>query len=137
MANMTRTVLDYGSIVLKSGNIQPFSLTATAEKTYLRGTILARDTSTGKLVEYVKGGSTNGNGVPLALFLAEETIVTAAEVTATVTKVSCFTEATLRQERLVIVADGDASNVDYIEIDGLRNMNIDVSKVTDQSVLDN
>ncbi|WFS86286.1 hypothetical protein vBVhaSMAG7_069 [Vibrio phage vB_VhaS_MAG7] len=136
MSNMTRTVLDYGSIVLKSGNIQPFTLTASSEVTYKRGSILARDSSTGLLVEYVKGGTTNGNGVPITV-LSEETTVTAEEVTAGTCKVSCFTEATLRQDRLVIIADGDASNVDYIELDGLRNMNIDVSKVTDQSVLDN
>ena len=136
MSNMTRTVLDYGSIVLKSGNIQSFTLTASSEVTYKRGSILARDTSTGLLVEYVKGGSTNGNGVPITV-LSEETTVTAAEVSAGTCKVSCFTEATLRQDRLVIVADGDASNVDHVELDGLRNMNIDVSKVTDQSVLDN
>ena len=136
MSNMTRTVLDYGSGVLKSGNIQSFTLTATAEKTYKRFTILARDTSTGLLVEYVKGGSSNGNGVPLTV-LSEETTVTAAEVSAGTCKVSCFTEATLRQDRLVIVADGDASSINHVEVDGLRNMNIDVSKVTDQSVLDN
>ena len=136
MANMTRTVLDYGSIVLKSGNIQFFTLTATSEKTLKRGSILARDSVTGFLVEYVKGGSTNGNGVPLTV-LAEETTVTAAEVAAGLCKVSCFTEATLRQDGLVIIADGDASNVDYVELDGLRSMNIDTSKVTDQSVLDN
>lgn len=132
MANLTREVLDYGELVVKQGNIEGFTFTAAATGTVLKGTILARDTSTNKLVVYEKGGSTNGNGVPLTVLMSD------LEVTATGDNhVRCMTSGVVREDRLVISADGDASNVDHVERDGLRNFSIDVMKVTDNSVLDN
>lgn len=132
MANLTREVLDYSELVVKQGNIEGFTFTAAATGTVLKGTILARDTSTNKLVLYVKGGTTNGNGIPLTVLMSD------LEVAATGDKhVRCMTQGTVREDRLVIAADGDASNVDHVELDGLRNFSIDVMKVTDNSVLDN
>jgi len=132
MANLTREVLDYGELVVKQGNIESFTFTAAATGTVLKGTILARDTSTGKLVLYVKGGTTNGNGVPLTVLMSDLEVATTGDKS-----VRCMTSGIVREDHLVIAADGDASNVDHVERDGLRNFNIDVMKVTDNSVLDN
>lgn len=132
MANLTSEVLDYGELVVKQGNIEGFTFTAAGANTYKKGTILARDTATNKLVVYVKGGVTNGNGIPLTVLMSEHVATGAGDI-----QVRGMTDGVVREDHLVIFADGDASNVDHVERDGLRNFNIDVMKVTDNSVLDN
>lgn len=132
MANLERTELDYGEVVVKQGNIETFTFTAAATGTVLKGTILARSTSTNKLVVYAKGGVTDGNGVPLTVLMSDLEVAATGDF-----PVRCMTDGVVREDHLVISADGDASNIDHVERDGLRNFNIDVMKVTDCSVLDN
>lgn len=132
MANLESTVLEYGELVVKQGNIETFVFTAAGAGTTLKGTILARDTSTNKLVVYVKGGTTNGNGIPLTVLMSDVETTGAGDY-----NVRGMTSGIVREDHLVIAADGDASNVDHVERDGLRNFNVDVMKVTDNSVLDN
>lgn len=132
MANLESTVLEYGEVVVKQGNIEGFTFTAAATGTVKKGTILARDTTTNKLVLYVKGGTTQGNGVPLTVLMSDLVVATTGDK-----HVRCMTDGIVREDLLVIAADGNASNIDHVERDGLRNFNIDVMKVTDNSVLDN
>ena len=132
MPNLEATVLDYGTLVVKQGNIESFTFTAGAAKTYLKGTILARSTATDKLVVYEKAGTTAGNGVPLTVLMSDLEVAATGDF-----QIRGMTDGTVREDYLVIDADADGSNVDFVERDGLRSRNIDVMKVTDNSVLDN
>lgn len=132
MPNLETTTLDYGTVVVKQGNIESFTFTAGAVKTYLKGTILARSTATDKLVVYEKAGTTAGNGVPLTVLMSDLEVAATGDF-----QVRGMTDGVVREDYLVIDADGDASNIDFVERDGLRSRNIDVMKVTDNSVLDN
>lgn len=132
MANLERTVLEYGELVVKQGNIETFVFTAAGAATYKKGTILARSTATDKLVVYEKGGTTDGNGIPLTVLMSDVEATGAGDI-----DVRGMTSGIVREDHLVIDADGDASNVDFVERDGLRNFGIDVMNVDDISVLDN
>ncbi len=132
MANLEVTNLDYGELVVKQGNIETFVFTAAGAGTTLKGTILARDTVTFKMVAYVKGGATNGNGVANTVLMSDVVTTGAGDY-----NVRGMTDGVVRQDHLVIAADGDASNVDHVERDGLRDYNVDVMIVTGNSVLDN
>ena len=115
MANITKTTIDNGGPVLKDAVMRDELLTAAGAHSFLKGTILARDTSTHKMVPYVKGGSTNGNGVPSAILTYQVDAAGAGD-----TPVRVAVDGMFRKERLVIDADGTAANVDYAVIDLLR-----------------
>jgi hypothetical protein len=131
MSNLTKTVLDYGELVVKQGNIESFTFTSAADEVLKKGVILARDTTTHKLVLYVQGGSAQGNGVPLTVNMSDLEVKTGDQ------QLRGMTSGIVRKDHLIIAADGDASNVGYAEQDGLRSFNIDVMIVNDQSVIDN
>ena len=110
--------------------------TVVSGQTYLEGTLLARDTSTNKYVVFVKGGSTNGNGIPAA--------VLAAEVVATANgdlNVDMLVGGRVRKTELVIHADkalADPSvNIDEAVLFALRDMTIVALPVTNLMVQDN
>ena len=92
------------------------TFTAAGAATFLKGTILARDSVSKKLVIFVKGGSTNENGIPKAV-LAVELVATGAGDSL----VRPLVKGTAILERLVIDADGDASNIDAVVKDQLRD----------------
>jgi len=94
--------------------------------TLLAGTIMARDTTDLKLVPYVKGGATNGNGVPKCVLLDALTAAGAGDVTT-----RPVISGRLRKGDLVINADGDASNIDAAVEDQLRTFTI-IAQPTDQ-----
>ena len=131
MANLKSTVLNYGEVVVKQGNIETFVFNSTGAAKILKGTILARSDTSNKLIPYVKGGS-GGAEIPLTVLMSELETTGAGDY-----NVRGMTDGVVREDLLVIAADGDASNIDHVERDGLRNYNIDVMKVTDCSVLDN
>ena len=98
------------------------AFTVVTATTYKAGTILARSSSTGKLIPFVKGGSTNGNDVA-KLVLPEEVVATATgDVTINAIKTAVYPG--LDAGLLVIQADGDATNVDKAVLDGLRDYGI-------------
>jgi len=90
------------------------------------GTILARDSSTGKLVPFVKGGSTNENGIPKVV-LANEVVAAGAGDNA----VRVGVNGSAIKGRLIIAADGDASNIDAVVKDQLRDYSITVLESQD------
>ena len=100
--------------------------------TLVAGTILARDSSSLKLIPYVKGGSTNGNGIPKAVLLDALTAAGAGDLTA-----RPIVGGRLRAGDLVIDADGDASNVDDAVKDQLRDYGITLLTTTQLAELDN
>lgn len=113
---MTTTTLS--KVILS--NLEPRNETLTATiKTYPAGTLLARDTSTLKLVPFVKGGTTNGNGV-INSVLSAELVATAAQDYG----VSVMIAGQVDKDLLIIDADGNASNVDAAIVDELAKMGI-------------
>lgn len=132
MANIEVTNVDTGSVVLRNIESADDLLTLAMDQVILEGTILARDSVSGFLVPFVKGGATNENGIPKAVITYELTATAAGEY-----PVRILQKGTVRTQRLVIEADGDASNVDNVVRDELRNYSIIATDVTELNELDN
>ena len=132
MANITITNNDLGSVILKDGEFRDDLLTFAGAGTVVEGTILARDSVSLKLVPYVKGGVTNENGIPKAILTYDVTAAGAGDVQSRVGVAGSY-----RKERLVIDADGDASNVDQAVIDQLRDYGLVPIDVQELNILDN
>ncbi len=98
---------------------QDETFTAAGAGTTPAGTILARSTASGKLILYVKGGSTDGNGVPVAVLSTDLVAAGAGDV-------FCrpVVKGQVAKTRLVIAADGDNSNIDKAVQDLLRGIGI-------------
>jgi hypothetical protein len=108
------------------------AVTFAGAGTLLAGTILARDSVSLQLVPFVKGGTTDGNGVPVAVL--DHELVAAGAGTLSIRPI---VSGQIRSVQLVIDADGDDSNVDAAVIDQLRDYSI-IALFTDQlSELDN
>lgn len=101
------------------------TITFGGNATYAYGTILARDTTTLKLVAYVKGGSTAGNGVPECLVLQNEG-VTKTGGAGDVTNCLVYRQGRVIKEKLIILADGNSSNIDSTVIALLQRAGIEV-----------
>ncbi len=129
---LTITNLDLGSVILKDGQFRDDLLTFTGADTYVEGTILARDSVSLKLIAFVKGGSTNGNGIPKAVLTYDVTATGSGDIT-----IRDMVSGTVSASRLVIDLDGDASNVDNAVIDQLRDYSLISIDVTELNFLDN
>ena len=133
MTNPVITNNDRGKVILEDRNSQPDVIADPAgAKTYLAGTLMARDSVSLKLVPFVKGGSTNENGIVKTVLPCEIVSEGGADI-----PVEVPTDALVRADKLVIDADGDGSNVDVAVLDGLRDYNITSEGVTDGSSYDN
>ena len=130
--SMTVTNCDRGGVVLDGRHYKSDTLTLAGADTLAEGTILARDSVSGKLVIFVKGGTTNENGIPKTVLTYPVTVAGAGDVA-----VRVLSDGVVRKDKLVIDADGDASNVDAVVIDQLQDYNIATEVVTDLSELDN
>ena len=119
MANINAQNVDVGNVVLSYGEFRDYTLSGTAADVIAEGTILARHTTSNDLILFAKGGSTNGNGIPSAVMTYDVTIPTGGEI-----QVRALVSGVVRMERLIIDADGNASNIDDAVIDGLRNFGI-------------
>jgi hypothetical protein len=102
---VTKNVINDG--VIAAGEFEDQVLTSAGAETYLDNTLLAMDTSTWKLVPYVKGGSTNGNGVVYGVLTKGFSAAGAGD-----TPVRPMLTGKLVTGKTVIHADGDASNID-------------------------
>jgi hypothetical protein len=132
MANLTITNVDIGNVILQDADFRDELLTFGGAATVLEGTILARDSVSGKLVPFVKGGSTNENGIPKAIVTYDVVGAGAGDVA-----IRAGVAGKYRKERLVIDADGDASNVDDVVIDQLRDYGLVAIDVQELGILDN
>lgn len=130
--NMVVTNNDQGSVILQAGDFRDDLLTLGGAVTVLEGTILARDSVSLKLVPYVKGGVANENGIPKAILTYELSIAGAGDV-----PVRDMVSGSVRASRLVIDADGDATNVDNSVLDELRDYGLVTIDAQNLSVLDN
>lgn len=132
MPNLTITNVDIGSVILEEGKFRDDLLTFAGVATILEGTILARDSVSLKLVPFVKGGVTNENGIPKAVLTYEVTSVGAGDI-----PVRDMVSGSVRAGRLVIDADGDATNVDNKVLDQLRDFSLVAIDVQELNILDN
>ena len=129
---MTVTNNDTGNVILSNTQFEDGLLTFGAAGTIKGGTILARDSVSGKYVPFVKGGITNGNGVPKAV-MTYDVVATAAGDR----PIRPAIEGQFRLERLVIAADGNATNVDAAVRDLLRDYGLVSISVKELGALDN
>ena len=129
---VTTTNVDVGNVLLAYGEFRDYTLTGTANDVIAEGTILSRHTTTNNLQLYVKGGSANGNGVPSVLLTYPVTIPTGGSI-----QVRGLISGVVRLERLIIDADGNASGVDNLVIDGLRTFGITPINVFELLIPDN
>lgn len=132
MANITITNNDLGGVVLRSPVFQDDTIAFAGADTFAAGTILARDSVSGKLVPFVKGGSTNENGIPKAILTYEVEASGAGDVAARVAVGGEFVKG-----RLVIDADGDDSKIDAVVRDQLRSYGMFAVDVEQLGSLDN
>lgn len=133
MANLTTTnVLAAHSVLLQDGVFEDGVITFGGADTLAAGTILARHSSTLKYQIYAKGGSTNGNGVPVAVLLNEVVATGSGDIPVKVAIGGKF-----RKDRLIIDADADDSNIDAAVRDLLRQLGMFVIDVTELNIQDN
>jgi hypothetical protein len=124
---------DLGSVIFRSGNVQDrtFDGTVTGATTLLEGTILAVDSVSLKLVPFVKGGATNENGIPKAVLTYDAAVINGD------TAMRPMLSGTFVKERLIILADGDDSNIDVAVRDQLRDYDMLTTNVQELNILDN
>ena len=132
MANLDITNNAVSGVALVDPVFSDESLTFSGAETSLAGTILARDTSTMRMVPYVIGGSTNGNGIPKAI-LTQDVIALGAG------NVACrpALSGQVRRSQIVINADGDNSNLTKAIEDQLLDFGLIVLSTNQLSELDN
>lgn len=129
MAVVVKTTNDNGGVIAPGykEQTQQELITFGGAATLLAGCILARDSVSLKMVPFVKGGSTNGNGIPKAVLLYPVTAAGAGDVVSDV-----LVSGGVRLERLVINADASAVNIDGAVKDQLRAF--DIVPVTTQQL---
>lgn len=129
---MQVTNIDLGSVVLNNAQYSDDLLTFAGAGTVKAGTILARDSASKKLIPFVKGGTTNENGIPKAIITYSVTASEAGDLS-----VNILLGGQIRKEKLVIAADGDDSNVDAVITDQLRSYGITSFNVSSLTSFDN
>ena len=122
----TTTNLDIGNVVYEDGaaEFEDVVITFGGAATLAAGCILARDSVSLKFVPFVKGGATNQNGIPKAVLTYALTASGAGDLSG-----RALMKGSVIRSRLVINADGNASNVDGAVIDQLRDYAITVRTV--------
>jgi len=115
MPNIVNTSINIGSVALRDEQMRDETLTVAGAGTVLAGTILARDSSTLKLVVFAKGGVTNGNGVPKAVLGYDVVAAGAGDI-----QIRAIERGEVNKNRLIISADCTGANIDNAVIDQLR-----------------
>lgn len=132
MDNIVIENVDTGNPILSNTEFEDGLLTLAGAETVKAGTILARDSSTGKFVLFVKGGTTNGNGIPKAVMTYDVASIGAGDIS-----VRPGIKGQYRKQRLVIHADGNATNVDNAVCDQLRDYGLTPVSVHELGSYDN
>ncbi len=132
MANLTITNNDVSNVIHSEIEQADGLLVFAGAGTVISGTILARDSVSLKYVIFVKGGGTNENGIPKAVVSYDITAAGAGDVS-----IRAIVKGNVKLEKLVIDADGDASNVDAAVTDELRDYAIVALSVQELNILDN
>jgi hypothetical protein len=132
MANPVSTTCDQGAVQIRDAQVSDGVITFAGAATLKVGTILARDSVSLKYVIFVKGGSTNQNGIPKAI-VAEEVVASGAgDLPARV-----FIKGEFVKEKLIIQADGSDTNIDGAVLDQLSDYGLVPVNAKQLAVLDN
>lgn len=129
---MTVTNCDTGNVILSNTQFDDGLLTFTGAGTVKSGTLLARDSVSGKFVPFVKGGTTNGNGIVKAIMTYDVTAAGAGDKS-----IRPAIAGEFRKERLIIAADGNATNVDAAVLDAMRDYGLVAISVKQLAAYDN
>lgn len=132
MPNMTVTNNNLLNPILADAEFRDELLTLAGADSIAAGTILARDSVSLKLVLFVKGGSTNQNGIPKAILTYPVTSTGAGDV-----PIRAGVSGKFRKEKLIIDADGTGANVDAAVLDQLRDYGLVSVNVTELNIVDN
>ena len=111
--------LDIGNICNGDEVFEDNLLTVAGAVTVLPGTILARDSVSLKLVPFVIGGSTNGNGIPKAVLTYAASSSGAGDI-----KVRALIGGRVKKNRLIEDGDGNGTNLTAAHFDLLRAQGI-------------
>ena len=130
--NMTVTNCDTGNVILSNTQFDDGLLTFTGAGTVKSGTLLARDSVSGKFVPFVKGGTTNGNGIVKAIMTYDVTATGSGDKS-----IRPAIAGEFRKERLIIAADGNATNVDAAVLDAMRDYGLVAISVKQLAAYDN
>lgn len=131
MSNLTITNVNTSDLVIGSAQYEDGLLKFTAPGTVLAGTILARSSSTGQFVPFVKG-AIDDTGIPKAVVDVDITATAIGDVS-----IRALISGNVRKDKLIIDADGDGSNIDENIIDQLRDYTIIAHDVDEQLIYDN
>ncbi len=129
--SMTVTNNDLGSVILKDAQFRDELLTFAGAGTVVEGTILARNTASGKLVPFEIGGA-GGNEIPKAILTYDVTAAGAGDEA-----IRAGVSGGYRKERLIVDADGDGSNITDAILDQLRDYGLVAIDVEELAILDN
>jgi hypothetical protein len=132
MANITITENNLNTPIHDSAEFRDDVITFAGADVLSPGTLLARDSVSLKLVIFVKGGTTNGNGIPKAILTYPVTATGAGDIPVRVAVAGRY-----RKDNLVIDADGDSSNIDNEVIDQLRDYGLIPIDVDELNIADN
>lgn len=130
--SMTVTNINLRNPILSDAEFRDELLTLAGADVIAPGTILARDSVSQKLVLFVKGGSTNQNGIPKAILTYQVTSTGAGDV-----PIRAGVSGKFRKEKLIIDADGTGANVDAAVLDQLRDYSLVPINVTELNIVDN
>lgn len=130
--NMTVTNCDTGNVILSNTQFVDGLLTFAGAGTVKSGTLLARDSVSGEFVPFVKGGTTNGNGIVKAIMTYDVTAIGAGSKS-----IRPAIAGEFRKERLIIAADGNATNVDAAVLDAMRDYGLVAISVKQLAAYDN
>lgn len=129
MPTTTTDSNDYGQVEYGGDAVfEDRVLTITGPKVVKAGTLVARSVANpAKFILYVKGGAVDGNGIVAGVltYPVEKATAGSGDVPARV-----LVKGTVNRRRLVIDANGDASQVDGVVLDLMRARQIVTEDVT-------
>jgi hypothetical protein len=123
---------DLAQVFTKKGPMRDDEVTFAGAGTLIAGTILARDSVSKKLIPFVKAGVTNEDGIPKYILHVDLVAAGAGDEPVRVAQ-----SGEVNKTKLIILADGDDSNVDADVLDQLRNYIFAAKDFVDDSELDN
>lgn len=129
---LVNTAIDNSPLVYRAEKTQNGLLTLAGADAIVRGTVLARDSVSGKYVLFAVGGSTNENGSPKFVLLEDVTSTGAGDSACHV-----LLKGKVNSNKLVVDAAGDNSTLTAAHYDVLRTYGIDVEAPQQLSGLDN
>ncbi len=129
---MAITNINIGNVILKDAEHRDELLTFAGAGTVIAGSILARDSVSGKMIPYVKGGVANENGIPKAVLTYDVVAAGAGDES-----IRSMVSGVVRAPLLIIDADGTNANVTSVVLDELRLYSIVSVDVQELNIPDN